>query len=161
MPIINVAGTIIDFPDSGESPNWAQAMIDFAQAVSQNINGLSGAGDILPNFFTLDSLNPDASVNIPGFSFDTSIVRSTEISYSLIRNRDSTTLTEQGTIHAVYNPDASPGLKWEISRDYTGEGQISFAIDDTGQVNISTTAISGVGVHTGTLGYSAKSILNS
>lgn len=158
---INISGTIIEFPTSGDPADWAPALTQFAQVVADNINAVINQADILPNFFTIDAFNPGTNVLIPGFTFDTNIVRSAEIAYAVIRQRDSTTLTEEGTIHAVYNPDGASGFKWEVSNDYTGEAQIALTLDDNGQVRVSTEVITGIGSHTGRLSYSAKTVLNS
>ena len=43
MPIITIAGTPIDFPSSGREPNWADAVIQFAQATADTLfDGIDG-----------------------------------------------------------------------------------------------------------------------
>jgi hypothetical protein len=158
---INIAGTIISMPTTGQDPSWAEAIVQFAQVVADNVNATVSAGDILPNFFTIDSLNPGTNVNIPGFAFDTTIVRSAEIKYAVIRQRDATTITEEGSLFCVYNPDAAPGQLFEVSREFTGDAKVTFTILDSGQVQISTEAISGTGAHSGTLSYQAKALLQA
>jgi hypothetical protein len=158
---ITIGSTVIEFPEAGTSPNWAEAVDSFAVAVADNLNAAVGAGDVLPNTFVIDALNGAALTNIPGFTFDTTIVHSTEITYSLIRQRDATTLVESGIMHAVYNPNGAASEKFIITRDYTSDAQVTFDITDTGQVQIATTAISGVGAHSGTLSFAARSLLSS
>lgn len=159
MPTINIGSTVIDFPNTAESADWSQPVISFAEAAADAINASVGAADVLPNTFNIDALNGASLTNIPGFTFDTTIIRSTEISYSIIRERDSTTLVESGIIHAVYNPNGNSTEKFVVTRDYTGDAQSELDITDEGQVQISTTAISGVGSHTGVISFSAKSLL--
>jgi hypothetical protein len=47
-----------------------------------------------------------------------------------------------------------------VGQQLVGDGYITFTVTDTGQVEFSTTAISGTG-HTGTLTFVAQAILQS
>lgn len=164
MPSINIQGTIIEFPDSGQSPNWAPPLIEFAQAVEQALSSVAGPFDIPPQIYVMVS-NVNSNVNIPNLSFPTSNVRSAFIRYAVYRQTDNpnpadTTLAEGGSMQVTYNPNGPVGNKWEISRDYTGDAQITFNITDVGQVQFSTTSLAGSN-HEGTLTYTAQSLLNS
>jgi len=67
----------------------------------------------------------------------------------------TTTVAEAGTLTMVYNPTNSVGNKWEVSRQYVGNAQITLTTTDAGQVQISTTTIAGAS-HTGTVGFTAQ-----
>lgn len=158
MPTITIQGTIIDFPNSGASPNWAPAVIEFAQAVEEAIASAIGEFDVPPQVLTIDSSNPASNVDITALNFPTSDVRGVDIFYSVFRETDSTSAVESGTMTIVYNSDGSIGNKWELTREYTGPGaEIEFNITDTGQVQYTTTALSGIN-HIGRISFYARSL---
>lgn len=160
MPSINIQGTIIDFPDSGSSPNWAQSVIEFAQAVESALSGLAGPFDVAPQSLNIDSYNPGTNINITNLSFPTSDVRSASIKYAVYRSTNSTNAYESGNIEVVYNPNGPINNKWEIARDYIGNGSITFSITDNGQVRFSTTTLAGLN-HTGVITFTAQAILQN
>lgn len=159
MPEIIIGSTVIDFPDSGESPNWAEAIIQFAQAVEGQL-ALAGARyDVAPQAFTLDPYNSSSNIDITPLSFPISAVRAVFIRYSVYRTTDSANAYEAGDLIAMYNPNNSVGLKWALSQgNVTGGGaQISFNVTDNGQFQFSTTALSGSN-HAGKLVFEARSL---
>lgn len=156
---INIQGTIINFPSSGESPNWSQPIIDFAKATEAALNTFVGPFDIPPQIYIMTS-NANTNVDLPNLSFPTANVQGAIISYSVFRNTSSQTVTETGTFIVNYNSTAGVGLKWEISREYIGDAQMMFNITDVGQVQFSSTLIAGTG-HNGRITYQAKAILQS
>lgn len=156
MPAINIGGSIIQFPDSGTSPNWAEAIIQFAQVVENSLANVAGPFDIPPQQYIMVS-NANTNVDIPNLEFPVSEVRGAFIRYSVFRTTSTTTVAESGTIELIYNPDGSVGNKWERSREYTGDAQVTFAVSDTGQVNFSSALLSGTG-HAGTIVYTAKAL---
>lgn len=159
MPTINIQGTIINFPDSGSSPNWAQPIIDFAKAVEGALGSFVGPFDIPPQIYIMTS-NANSNVDLPNLSFPTANVQGAFINYSVFRNTSTQTITETGSFMVNYNPTAGVGAKWEISREYIGNAQIQFNITDVGQVQFSTSLITGTG-HVGRITYQAKSILQN
>lgn len=155
---INISGTVIEFPDSGASPSWAPAVIQFAEAVEGALLSSNGPFDVTPQVQTIDAYNPGISIDIPGLSFPTSDVRSVGVTYSLIRSTSSSTVAERGNLELVYNPAGPVGNKWNVSRDLTGDALISFYVTDVGQVQFTTTTLAGSN-HTGKLSYTAKALL--
>jgi hypothetical protein len=161
MPRITVNGIPIDFPDTGNSPDWSEAIIDFADAVADTLSGISGAFDVPPQVMNIDSYNPTTTnTDISNLSFSTSEVRGAVIDIAVSRATASTTVSEMCTLTLVYNEDNSVGQKWEMAREMVGDGQIQFNVTDSGQVQFTTTAISGAN-HTGILTYRARAILNT
>lgn len=156
MPIITIGSQIIDFPESGSSPDWSQGVIDFAQAVAEQLNAISNNSDVLPDEFILDSYNGSSNVAINGLILDPTAVQGAKIKYSVSRLRDSVEYSEYGEIFVIYVSSNPITQKWIMSREYTGDSRISFTIDDSGQMNISLTSISGTGAHTGKLQFSAS-----
>ncbi len=60
----------------------------------------------------------------------------------------------------MYNPNNPTGNKWEYDRQYAADGQISFTITDTGQVQLNTTALAGLS-HVGKIVYAAQALLQN
>lgn len=160
MPIITIGSTIIDFPNSGSSPNWSSAVISFAEAVQNTLSGLAGPADVFPQIFVINAFNPGTNVPIPNLTFSTTIVRAAFIRYAVYRTTSATSAYESGELNIVYNPNGPVNNKWEYSRDYIGDGQISFTITDTGEVQLNTTALAGIN-HAGKLVYSAQALLQN
>ncbi len=160
MPIIQIQGTVINFPDSGSSPNWAPAVIDFAEAVQNALSGVVGPADVAPQTLVLDSYNPGTSINVPNLNFSTTTVRAAFIRYAMYRSTNSTSAYEAGTLIIVYNPNGSTNQKWDQGRQYVGNGQISFTVKDTGQVQLNVSALAGIN-HSGKISYSAQALLQT
>jgi hypothetical protein len=166
MPDIVIQGTTINFPDSGESPNWADAVIAFAEAVEVALEGATGTYDVSPQSYTIDLFNNVSNQNIPGLTFPTSQVRAANlIRYAVYRTSSLQVAYESGTMIAVYN---SNGGSWEMTRDYVGDGKIAFNITNTGQVQFSTATTSGTTAapltgtgHTGKIIFAAQALLQS
>jgi len=161
---INIQGTIIDFPDSAASPNWAEAVDQFAEAVEAALSTVVGAYDVAPQALIIDAYNSATNVPIAALSFPISTVRSAFIRYSVYRTTTSDLAGEAGEISIFYNPNGPVGNKWELSQVLTSgipdNGRITFNITDVGQIEFSTTALSGSN-HTGKLTFVAQSILQS
>lgn len=105
--------------------------------------------------------NANTNVDLPNLSFPTANVQGAIISYSVYRNTAApTTITETGTLMINYNSTFGSGLKWEISREYIGDAQVTFNVTDVGQVQFSSALISGSG-HNGKIVYQAKAILQT
>jgi len=155
--LITIAGTPIDFPSTGESPDWSPAVIAFAKAVESALVGLIGPDDISPQVQTFDASNPGTGVTINSLSFSTATVRSAFITYSVFRQTDSSKIAESGTMNIVYNPDQTVGSKWELIREYEGDARITFFISDAGQFSFTTTALAGTN-HKAWLSFSAKAL---
>lgn len=78
----------------------------------------------------------------------------------MYRNTSLNTAVEGGTINIVYNPAGPTGNKWQIDRKYLGDASIDFNVTDTGQIQFSTSALSGTS-HTGLITFSAQALLQS
>lgn len=160
MPTIIIAGTVINFPNTSASPQWAPAVVQFAEAVASALSALIGPFDIIPQQFILDSVPNSVDTAITNLSFSTTQVRSALISYAIYRNTNSATVTEAGILTIVYNESESVNQKWQMLRESDSDAQVVFSIDDTGQVYINTTAISGTS-YNGFISYEARTLNNS
>ncbi len=157
MSQITVQGQIIEFPNSGASPNWAPAVIEFAEAVEGALAGVAGTYDVAPQVYDIAS-DINTLVNVPLLTFPVANVRSAFIRYAIYRRSNTTTESETGTLEIVYNNLTGT---WQISREGTGtDNGITFTVTNVGQVQFSTTAIGGVYAE-GTLSYGASAILQA
>lgn len=168
---IIVNNTVIDFPSSSQSPNWAPALIEFAQNVAIALSGSTGPYDIAPQ--VMDILNDGAehAVQTPAvsLSFPNSEVRAANIRYSVYRNNDANeTHAETGELVVVYNTEAA---SWELQRDFIGNvvpqggagattNGITFRIDSNGQVYYSADILSPTG-YAGKLSFAAQALLQT
>jgi len=157
MPLITINGQPIDFPNDRASPDWAPAVIQFAEAVGNALAIGLNPNDVAPQAFVLDSYNSASNIDIPALSFPISSVRAVFIKYSVYRTTNSANADEAGDIIAIYNPNNAVTKKWSISQgNITGQGgKLAFNITDTGQFQFSTTALSGSS-HTGKLTFEAR-----
>lgn len=155
MQII-IQGTVINFPETGNSPVWSDAVVQFAQAVELALSGLTSVGDLGKDYFPLTSgHNPVSNLSITGFAFDPSLVRSVFARYYVYRETTTTKVAESGTMKMVYNPDNSVGNKWELSIDRVGDAEAVFSITDAGQVEVTLSSIGGSN-HEGKIGFTAQ-----
>lgn len=157
--VVTIGGSPITLPSSGESPQWSSGIIEFTQAVETALNAAIGPYDIAGQVMNIDSYN-GTGADITNLSFTTSSVRAAFIKYAVFRTTSSTTAYESGNLITVYNPNGTPGSLWEVSRDYVGDGSITFSISDLGQVSFVTTTIAGTS-HVGVLSYSATALQQS
>jgi len=160
MPDITIQGKTIAFPNSGTSPNWAEAVIEFAQATESALASVVGTYDVALQTFDFDSSNPGSDVDIPNLNFPVTQVRAATIEYAIDRTTSLTEVTEKGTLEIVYNSTNSSSNKWEVVRGFVADSSVSFTVTDVGQVQISTTALSGTS-HTGRITYEAKALPQS
>ena len=65
---IVIQGTVIEFPTSGESPNWAPAIVEFAEAVEAALQSVLGDFDVFPQTFILSN-NANSNLNIPNLNY--------------------------------------------------------------------------------------------
>lgn len=154
---ITISGIDIEFPSSGDSPDWAEALTQFALAVEAALQVVAGAFDIPPQTLVIDSFNTVTDEDIPGLSFPSSDVRAAMIKYTVHRATDSAEANEVGMLWVVYNDTNG---EWDISEEHAQDGSISFSITDTGQVQFSTTALSGID-HEGFITFTAQALENN
>ncbi|NDC95538.1 hypothetical protein EBZ38_05890 [bacterium] len=158
--VITIQGTVIEFPSSGQSPNWAPAVIEFAQAVEQALLSSVGPYDVPPQ--AIDITNAASSTPITALSFPTSVVRSVDIRYSIFRKTDtpSSEEIEAGSMTLAYDSVSST---WSLERDFTGntDGKtVTFTVDSVGQVFYTSSNLAGTN-YSGKLSFAAQALLQS
>ena len=161
-----IKGTPVELPESGQSPNWAPGIIEAIQALSEAVNSISGTYDVAPQVQNISTFPENSNIDINNLVFPAEEVRAATIFYSVYRKTETDgpnegrELAEAGTLQIVYNPDNPVDNKWEIQREFVGNANMQFSIDDLGQVEFTTEAMTGID-HTGILSYRAISILNT
>lgn len=168
MPKIVIKGTTINIPDTGASPQWAPAIIEAFQALTDAVNVFSGTFDVAPQTKNIDAYNSSSNIDVDNLIFPPSDVRAVTVFFTVYRKTTDTTLgsgdgqevTETGTLEMVYNSSRPANQKWEVGRIGEGEAFIDFNVTDLGQVQFTTTSLTGIN-HVGILSYRALAILNS
>lgn len=157
MPIITIQGTPIEFPDSGNDPNWAPAVIEFAQAVEAALQGFVGAYDVAPQTYSMVTNVNASPVDLPNLTFPTSDVRGVFIRYTVFRSTDTTSAYESGDIIATYSASNPSSNKWDVIQRRNGDGKVSIMFSDSGQVQFTSEALSGTN-HAGKITYTASAL---
>lgn len=129
-----IQGNVYNYPDPGEDPGWGSDATDWAQAVTDVLNTLVSASDILETSFTVQD-DVSSYSNIDGLRFDSALVRAANISYSINRNGSN----QSGTLHLNYNTSGSIGNKWTLQENRSGDVGITFSVTDTGQIQYIST----------------------
>lgn len=164
---LTVGTQVIDFPSSGQDPNWAPAVIQFAQAVTDQLSSIASQFDISPR---VQILTTDANSNIVVNSvvFPSGSVRSFTFNYAIYRTNGSgggtTTLAENGTVSGVYKTTTAT---WALQHEFDGVRQSgglpyhTFSMSGD-QLLLSTVAIGGAYDGTNSkISYGASTILVS
>jgi hypothetical protein len=166
---INISGTTIEFPSSAQSPNWAPALIEFAQTVEGALSGVVGTYDVPPQVISL--VNNGVKTDITALSFPTNLVRSVTVRYGFYRQIETSPAVfskqyETGTLLLV-----SDSSGWVLQREFIGNttpienpaGTISsglmFYINSSGQVSYDASILSGIGgTYQGSLTFAAQAL---
>ena len=154
---LNILGTVFNYPSSGEDRgSWGDESSLWAQAVTNMLALLIGPNDILQTSFLVDNNQSIATV-IRRLYFNPSQVRAANITYSVYRTTDSTTVVETGDLLVTYNQNATVGQKFQIIQRANGVSGLLFNIDDTGQFTYTTSNIPGTN-YSGILKFTARSL---
>lgn len=151
-----IAGSPFPLPESGQDPDWSSSVTNILRALAQTLAVSLGTYDVSPQVYSMVA-DINSNVTLPNLSFSTSAVRGATIRYTVYRTSTATTVTEYGDLKLVFNPTGSSGNKWEVSRTFVGNANITFVVTDAGQVTFSSTTISGTG-HVGQISYAAQAL---
>lgn len=152
MVKINIAGTIYEYPNVGENPNWGREATEVIIALADALNSLITDGDIL---LSKAAIQNDISVFtiINGLLFDSNKTSSAITNYTISRQTTDEYKKEVGKIFLSYDYDS---LEWIMSRQIdSGDAGIIFEVDAGGQIFYKTTEMVGIN-HTGVISFSAK-----
>lgn len=160
---VTIGSQVINFPSSGQDPNWSPGVIAFALAVQQQLAGITTPFDIAPSVQILTN-DTNTNLNVIGAVFPSDVVRSFTFTYAIYRTNTVIALDEAGTVNCVFNTLTST---WDLQQEFQGARQTSGAPYTTfnmsgDQLQISTAPIGGAydGVNS-KLSYAGKSILTT
>ena len=149
---LTVQGVTFQYPVNSnelwgnEATNWAKAMTDAVQTLI--VTGDLGA-------LTLASIANNISVdaNVSGLNVNVNNTRAFIVQYYVYRGRGSPTnteLAEVGTLRGIYKPNSA---EWVLDNTYSGDGEVDFSITLAGQVQYTSSEITGTGTYFGTMRY--------
>jgi len=158
---ITIQNTQIDFPTSGESPNWGPAIVQFALAVENALNATIGPYDVAPQIQVIDS-NSVSNLPITNLTFPPVDVSQVVIDYSVQRKITDGGVdkiyTEGGILTCTYRPENS---MWDWTQSKTGSASCEFNIQQSGQVEITFHPLTGdSATHTGMVSFRARALLS-
>lgn len=144
-----------DLPSPGDPPGWGESTSGWMEEITEVVNNIQGPNDIVQTTFSIAN-NQSSFTNVTGLLFNTSTVKSAEISYFIIRESDTTSsgIIESGTIYIAYNQFASD---WTFSQDGGGDAQVQFQITSGGQIQYKSSDIGSVG-YSGSMEFRAKTL---
>ena len=119
-----------EYPEQGEQQPWGEGATGWAAEVTNVLASVKGPADILESFFDLSN-NQTTFSDIPGFSFDSTTVRSFTIYGNIYRvyNSGASNVSEEYTLTGL-----NTGADWVIQQEGFGESGIVFDITSAGQV---------------------------
>jgi hypothetical protein len=158
-----VGSQVIEFPSSGQDANWSTSVIQFAQAVTDQLAAISSQFDISPRVQILSS-NTNSGLVIDSCVFPSGSVRSFTFNYAIYRVSSTMNLAEDGIVSGVYDTATST---WSLEHEFNGAKQSSglpyhtFTMSGD-QLQLSTVALDGsYDSVDSTISYSAKTQLVS
>jgi len=132
---VTIGTTVIQFPNTGASPVWSEAVIEFVQAVENQFLVASGSPyDIAATFQTLTGVASPTTVALTNASFASGDVASFSLSYSvyLVATAPAASITQQGVLNGVFNTRTST---WSLQHEFSGDvqaGNVPYATFDIG-----------------------------
>ena len=127
---LQIGNKTFDYPEAGDNPGWGEDAAAWAEAVTNALETVQGANDIITTSTALSN-NVTTPTPIAGFTFDLSEVRRITAEYFIVRVFDAgaTTVTESGTILGDYN-----GTDLVISVETIGDSGVRFDSNNSGQI---------------------------
>lgn len=147
--ILIIGNSEYEFPEQGTNAPWGEQVTDWAVAVTEALTNVQQPNDIVTTTAIINN-NQSTLANISGFSFDTSEVVSINAEFIIKRNTDTTTLVEDGVIKGNFD-----GSTWTCSQVSRGNAGVTFDITDAGQVQYTSTSVSGAN-YSGLIIFKAK-----
>jgi hypothetical protein len=154
MPRLIVNNTTFNYPDPGQEPGWSEDATAWAQSVTEVLSFLIAPGDILNGTATIANAQ-NSPVDVIGCQFDSTVSRSANVSYQVVRSDDLETRTESGTLFINFNAGENA---WTLSRFYTdNDSNVDFSITPAGQVQYKSDEMTG-NSYTGIVKFNARTL---
>lgn len=154
-----LSGTTYQVPKNMSTPPWGEELADYLVALGSAYSALIGVGDITETGFIVAN-NQTVSAPVTGLTFDSSVVRSATISYSIYRTTSTTALREAGEVTVIYDSTATAGSKWVLQRDSMGDALVELTVSDTGIFSYTSSNVSGAS-YSGLMKFEAKATLQT
>lgn len=147
--ILIIGNQEFEFPEQGTNAPWGEQVTDWAVAVTEALTIVQQPNDIVTTTALINN-NQASFANIPGFSFDTSEVVSINAEFIIKRSTDTNNLVESGLIKGNFD-----GTTWTCSQVSQGNAGVTFNITDAGQIQYTSTSVSGTN-YSGLIIFKAK-----
>ena len=151
-----IQGSTYNLPVQGDSPPWGTDLTDLLNALIAVSNPSIGPADITTTSFTIAN-NVASPTNVSGAAFNTAIVRSAILSYSIYISTSINELCETGQIYLSYKSTAG---SWELAQNYSGSSGVIFSITSSGQLTYTSSNISGTS-YVGKMKFNARAFLQA
>ncbi len=147
---VTIGDTVIQFPNTGSSPIWSEAIIEFVQAVETQLQILSNPFDSPALVQPLtQNINTNLTLTASGsaLGFPSASVRSFTFTYAIYRVSDSASDASTGVVTGIYNSDAAI---WGLSHEYAGDVQtsgapwVTFDMNGSDEITLTTVLIPGI-----------------
>lgn len=149
---LTVQGVTFQYPQNG-GEIWGREATNWAIAITNALNTSSVTGDLGPTTLAPINNNVVASTNVSSLSVSVASTRAFKVDYYVYRGRGAPTnteLTEVGTLRAMYSPSSGT---WIIDNTFTGDAQVDFSVNASGQVQYTASDIAGTGTYYGQMRY--------
>ena len=154
MPRLIVNSTTFNYPDPGQEPGWSEDATAWAVSVTEVLSFLIAPGDIINGSATIVN-SQVAAADVIGCQFDSSVSRSANISYQIVRADGLTTRTESGTLFVNFDVASS---SWQLVKTFTGQDSgVVLSITPAGQVKYTSDSMPG-GTYTGVIKFNARTL---
>lgn len=148
---LTVLNNTYSYPDAGENPRWGEDATGWAQAVTDALSDIQNPYDLLLTSFDVND-NVSVFTDIPGFTFDSSAVRSFIAEYNVLRSNGTDDFAESGIMQGVYN-----GTDWVMSVEINNDSEMTYNITSSGQMQYKSSSIGGS--YSGVMKFKARTIL--
>lgn len=153
---LQVGNTTYAYPTPGEEPNWGADATSWAQAVTELLQSIAGAGTI-NEVESVIANNVTTDTEVLGLAFSETLTQAAIVLYRIVRDSDDITpVTEMGKLDIVYDNGT-----WKMSREI-GAGEpagVTLDINSLGQVVYQSTNISGAN-YEGVVKFKTVSVLS-
>jgi hypothetical protein len=152
MPKTVIVGTEeFELPLQGENPDYGEELTDFFTSIADALTTVQQPNDILRSTAAINN-NVTVPAIIPGFSYDTSEVRSINAEFIVKRTTTSpaNNLVESGFIEGNYT-----GSEWQIAIRSIGSAGVEFSINPSGQIEYTSSDLVGSN-YTGSIIFRSK-----
>lgn len=127
-----------EYPEQGEQQPWGESATAWAEEVTRVLNSVKGPADLLETRSDVAN-NVTSFQNVTDCFFDSTTVRSFNLSGNIYRKIGTTELFEQFELNGIYRGS----LGWALQQSSQGDAGVFFQITPSGQVRYISTNMPG------------------